>query len=538
MKTIRILIPVFLLLQTTRLIAQLDTIHWLPPMHARDQWGPQFLYLSTPETTPFDVHIRSGSGALINTVSISNTQPFQYSLGASNNSAALVPESMLQMPLQGKGLVIEGEKPFYAYFRAHSNSAYHAGDLTCKGRAALGRSFRIGHLVQATDDSGQRSNFVGLMATEDSTVVTLSDFDAAVRLHSGGADVVSNGPVVLVLQKGESAVFSQYINSNGSSQPPNGLMGALLTATKPIAVNCGSWVGAPVTAMANDIGIDQIAPFEMVGKEYILNKGNGSSILEHPILIAHLDNTKIWLNGETAPSKILNAGESWVVPTAEYSAAGNMYILSSEPVFVYQMIGGAPSGDDAPRTAGLIFVPPINCGVPNAVDDIYRPNQIGSMRFQGGLMIAAMKDSTVTVRIDGAQVSIGAPADVPGNPNFVTYRKLNLFDQSDTPGTLSVVAEGAVQVAMYGRNRPASFAAFYSGLPKPRSRTSPSPWSATAFVPTPWWPPAASTAYHGSTKIRCCNTVRTPFWWRFRRGSTSPRAIWACAAARITPPIP
>jgi len=35
--------------------AQLDTMHYLPPMHARTDWGPQYLYLTTPSVVPFPV---------------------------------------------------------------------------------------------------------------------------------------------------------------------------------------------------------------------------------------------------------------------------------------------------------------------------------------------------------------------------------------------------------------------------------------------------------------------------------------------------
>ncbi|HRI61344.1 MAG TPA: IgGFc-binding protein, partial [Saprospiraceae bacterium] len=466
MKTVRLIFPA-LLLRLAAVSAQLDTIHWLPPMHARDEWGPQYLYLSTPETEAFPVNIRDGAGNLVSTVTISNTQPVRYDgLGASSNTLVLVTQNQLHQAVKGKGLVIDGPKKFYAYFRVHASSGFHAGDLTCKGRAALGTSFRIGHLVQEVDDMDRRSNFVGVMATEDSTVVTLSDFDPATDFQIGNVSTPSNGPISLVLQKGESAVFSEYITANATEQPPNGLMGALLRATKPVAVNCGSWIGAPVNFMAHDIGIDQIAPFEQVGKEYILCKGNGSSVLEHPIVIAHLDNTEVWLNGNAAPAATLDAGEYYIVPTTAYTSAGNLYIRSSEPVFVYEMIGGTSQGDDAMRTAGLIFVPPISCGIPNAVDNIFQPNRIGNMKFEGGLMIVAMKDSLVAVKIDGVQVSMGSPAPVTGYPDFVTYRKLDLFSENSTPNVLSVVAEGAVQVAMFGRNQPASFAAFYSGFSK------------------------------------------------------------------------
>ena len=436
-------------------------------MHARDEWGPQYLYLSTPEQTPFPVSIRDGAGNLLTTLTISNSQPQRYSgLGNTQNSPTMVTESLLHQPLQGKGLVIDGPKKFYAYYRVHSNSMFHAGDLTCKGRAALGKIFRIGHLLQETDNNNRRSNFIGVMATEDSTLITLSDFDIQTDFRIAGMDLPVSGPVTMMLQKGESAVFSAYINSNSFAQPPDGFMGALLSATKPVAVNCGSWVGAPVVFQAHDIGIDQIAPLERVGSEYILCKGNGSEVLERPIVIAHRDNTKVWLNGNANPVATLDAGQYYAVLTSSFSVAGNLYIRTSEPVFVYQMIGGTPEGDDAMRTAGLIFVPPISCAIPNAVDNIYQPNLIGSMRFEGGLMIVAMADSAVTVRIDGVVVSPGFAAAVPGNPDFVTYRNLKMFSQTNTPSTISVVAQGAVQVAMFGRNEPASFAAFYSGFSK------------------------------------------------------------------------
>jgi len=466
MKIFRLSLLLLALLFQIPTQAQLDSVHWIPPMHARAEWGPQYLYLTTPETDAFEVTVRTGAGNLLVTATISNSQPFRYNLGNTDNTATLVDQFGLHHAISGKGLVIEGSKPFFATFRAHADSGFHAGDLTCKGRAALGKTFRIGHLVQAPFQQGRRSNFIGVLATEDNTEISLSGYDPAVRFRVNGADVVLAAPVTLVLQKGESAVFSNYLNSSISSQPPNGLMGALLEASKPVAVNCGSWLGAPITFNGHDIGLDQIVPVELVGEEYILCKGNGSEVLEHPILIAHTANTVIRLNGNPIPVATLGPGDYYVVPTSAYSSAGNLFIQSSEPVYVYQMIGGISDGDDQYRTAGLIFVPPLSCGIPNAVDNIYQPNSIGSMLFEGGVMLVAMRDSQVTVRVNGAVIPLGQPSTVPGSPDFVTYRRLNLFTQAMNVSTISVRAEGAVQVAMYGRNEPASFAAFFSGFTK------------------------------------------------------------------------
>ena len=444
--------------------AQLDSIHWLPPMHGRSELGPQYLYLSTPEQDPFPITIRDGGGNVLGTVIISNALPGRWSIGSSGNTAVMVLENDLHKPMKDKGLVLVGEKKFYVNFRFHSDSQFQAADLTCKGRSALGTAFRIGHVFQSYSSNSQRCNFIGIMATEDSTVVTLSDFDPGTDFQIGGVLTAVSGPQTITLQAGESVVFGHYLSAS-SSQPPNGLIGSKVISTKPVAINCGSWTGSPVDN-SNDVGLDQIAPFEQVGLEYILCEGNGSDELETPLVIAHVDNTSVWLNGETSPTVVLNAGEYYRIPTNRYSSAGNMYILCSQPTFVYQIIGGVPSGDDAKRTAGLIFVPPISCAIPNAVNNIYQPNQIGIVTYDGGLMIVAMRDSTVEVRVNNTLIPLGAADAVMGNPDFVTYRRLSLFNELNPINTASVIAKGAVQVAMFGRNGAAGFGAFYSGFSK------------------------------------------------------------------------
>ncbi len=446
------------------LLAQLDSIHWMPPMHARLDWGNQYLYLSTPERTPFAVTIQDGSGNVINTVNISNTMSYTYNVGSTNDTYTLVTEADLHKPLKNKGLVLSGTKKFYAYFRSHSSNNNQAADLTCKGRAALGKTFRIGHLLQ--EYGTQKANFIGVTATEDSTQLILSQYNRAVAFRKNGTDVTTNGADTMWIQKGESLVYTQYL-TNSASQPPNGLMGALLTSSKPIAVNVGSWCGAPVTSGDKDVGIDQIVPVENVGKEYILCKGNGSPTLERPILVAHRNNTQIKINGNPTPVVTLNAGEFYAVPTSSFTTNNNLHIKSNYPIYVYQNIGGSPAGTSNEfRTAGLIFVPPISCAIPNGIDNIIEPNAIGTMLFDGGVMITAMKDSAVQVLIDGVAANIGTPFSVQGNPDFVTYRQLTLFSLTRRISTISVKAAGAVQVAMYGQNNAASFAAFYSGFSK------------------------------------------------------------------------
>jgi hypothetical protein len=188
--------------------------------------------------------------------------------------------------------------------------------------------------------------------------------------------------------------------------------------------------------------------------------------METPIVIAHYNNTQIWLNGSTLPVAVLSAGQHLRIQGTQFSANENLYIRASQPVYVYQVVGGVPTGNDIYRTGGLIFVPPISCSIPSSVDNIFQPNQIGDMVFDGGLMIVAMRDSVLTVKVNGQPIAIGTPSAVQGYPEFVTYRNLTLFSSANPPQTASVVAQGAVQVALFGRNGAAGYGAFYSGFSK------------------------------------------------------------------------
>ena len=53
-------------------------------------------------------------------------------------------------------------------------------------------------------------------------------------------------------------------------------------------------VSVPV---GRDLGFDQIVPLEKTGKEYIFVKGIGTDELERVLLVAHSDQTQIFLNG-------------------------------------------------------------------------------------------------------------------------------------------------------------------------------------------------------------------------------------------------
>ena len=94
----------FLLWSGGDLTAQLDTIHWLPPMYPGTSFVSPFLDLTTPEAQAFPVSIRDGSGNLVATVMVSNTNPVRYNLNTAY-AKVLIPQPALHkvFPAAHKG---------------------------------------------------------------------------------------------------------------------------------------------------------------------------------------------------------------------------------------------------------------------------------------------------------------------------------------------------------------------------------------------------------------------------------------------------
>ncbi len=443
----------------TALMAQLDTIHWLPPMYPGTTMGTQYIYIYTPESTPFSVVIEDGSGQQVTTAMVSSTQPFIYKISDSY-SQLLKSDNLLHKVLPNSGLVIHGPKKFNASFRILTEDEGDACFLTYKGRAALGKVFRIGNIIQARDKGGGRFNMVGIMATENGTTISLSGFNTATLLS--GASYVSS-PITMQLQRGESVVFAHYVGTIFDDQPINSFMGALLETTKPVAVTCGAWYGAPVVYAANDIGIDQILPLERVGKEYIFCRGDGPTSLEHPIIMAHYDGTEVWVNGADTALATLNAGKYISIPAAFYIPTGNMFVRTSKPAFAYQMTGGHDTGKTSLNTVSLLFMPPLSCGIPHQIDNICLPNRIGPTRFDGSLQVVALRNTAVEVFFDGQPIDLGPPMTVPGNDDFVTYKAKRIFKHLEAVSSMRVVSDGAVYASVVCRKEFASYASLLTG---------------------------------------------------------------------------
>jgi gliding motility-associated-like protein len=298
-----------------------------------------------------------------------------------------------------------------------------------------------------------RKNFVAsVMATEDNTTVTLSDYDPDVVFTSGSGDITLDSQT-FTLNAGQSIVFSG--NSDVTANL-DGIIGALITSSKPIAVNTGNALGG-IEQNKADLTLDQIVSASQIGKEYVFIEGNGLASMENPLIVANEDGTTITINNNISPIITINAGEYYLVPNSYYQGTTNnknIYVKTSKPVFAYQLLGGGAST----ASSGLNFIPPLSCFFQNSVN-IPSVNEIGITNppYTSDLMILTYSSSVLTV--NSSVIPSTQAQAVLGNADWVSYKILNVT------GNANVVSTGPLAVGVFGFIGAASgFAGYYSGF--------------------------------------------------------------------------
>ncbi|MEM0575770.1 T9SS type B sorting domain-containing protein [Flavobacterium polysaccharolyticum] len=456
------LFPVFFLFFVMTSHAQFSKTHYLPPITAQSSVvEDHYIYISTPNTTNVPFKLIENGGNVITGV-VNNLNPYRYFIGTGDFTQLFTPKNIIGI-VKNKGYVIEAEDLVYANIRVNAarngtNGYNHAGGLVSKGNSALGKTFRLGAMLNPLYDT-TLLNFASILATENGTKVTISNLPIGTILTDG---TVINGPITVTLNKNESYVLALE-NNSAASTPSNSakMIGALVESDKAVAVNAGSFCGSNSTVLGTnqngqlqpvgrDVGFDQIVPIERTGTEYIFAKGLGTDELERVLLVAHTDQTQVFLNGGVAPFATLNKGEYVVIDGTNF-INGSMYITTSEKVFAYQSIGGTAS----PANQNMFFVPPLNCSTPNVVDNIPNIQEIGSIIYDGGLNI--ITETGATVLINNAPIG-ASPQSITGNTGFVRYTISNLI------GNIAVKSTKQVYVSYFATNGAATYGGYYSGF--------------------------------------------------------------------------
>ena len=447
--------------------AQLSDLHYLPPLkQGQNNAGirEQAIYLSTPEPTTFTVNAYQGTNATpVATFNISNVSPAVWTLSNGDNNIILVNNANTGVVLNNSGLRFESPSGNRFYVNYRGNSSAQAASLTAKGRQALGTRFKWGG-VPNLGAHPSKSNTLGIMATEDNTTIRLFGYDpdCEFRVGNNRAGITANTHTV-TLDANESFVFETYIGNSPTQAHEDGWIGATLESDKDIVISNGSInFGRQAGASNRDAGIDQPVPENRLGKEYVFIRGNGNTngSTEFPLVIAIADNTQIFVNGGTTPIATINNGEYFQVPSTYYSAnsvGANMLLQTSKDVYAYQCMAGASQV----YTQGLNFVAPVNCLLPDVMDNIPDIRNMAGTTVTGGMTIIAAvntPDSNIQVTDGNGAVTLPASNPVAGSTDWKTFYIPNLN------GNVSVNSTGPMAVGFFGFNGARGVAGYFSGF--------------------------------------------------------------------------
>ena len=483
---LRVLAIALYLLTAYNISAQLDDVHYLPPLHNRNTVTTnsnryQAVYLSTPSSFPITINITSGTGTFVKSYSIDNTTPAIFDLndfygnnnnvyeaGADDNNLGpdntylSVQSGLLNQALDDYGLILRGTGEFYANFRLKANA--QAASLTAKGEGGVGQEFFVGALpVNANSGSAGFSNItVGFMALEDSTTILLSGLSPDTELHDNGGNLTGTNHTI-TLNQGQTYVLSTYTDENQPTDTADDLIGARVVSDKPIVMSNGNLLHGPsfVTSRNRDMAIDQSVPVNQLGTTYVYYRGNHpNDDAETPIIIAINDNTDVLVNGVYLAT--IDQGEFLQINGSHYTDDRVMLVETNTPAYAYQQLFGSVRD----LSSGMNFLPPLSCYLPTETNFMPRVDELHPAvpdDVDVDISIVTFRGSSISVFDVGSNTpkSVLTPSDaitVPGTSDWIAYI---IEDEDDN---IRVESDGPIATGLFGFSGSNGVAGYYTGF--------------------------------------------------------------------------
>jgi len=454
--------------------AQMDVEHWFAPMGnnfpaptTNDYY--QSIYLSTKETVPFDVEIYSGN-TLIGKKTISKGSPESFEIP---RQYIITDDAGDRMRVLNMGLHLIGTKKYFANLRFSVKN--HAEIVTSKGLGGLGETFYLGMPeVNLGSKPAVSNHTASVIATENSTTVTLSGYNSSLIFTNDSAPLSATKTVVL--NKGESYIFE--INNSSTQNFKKGLIGAKIQSDKPISVSTGTFSGR-IADTGVDIFMDQSMPASKTGREFIVMNGNGDlslsppSIMENTLIIATEPNTEIFLNNNTTSTPdftLANPGDYIFVDSRYYfplEATSNiygLYVRTSKNAYVYEFLAGSSANELA--SGGMNLIPALSCFLPSKIDELSKVDENEVEDTSGHVVnhkdvklnIIAQKGSDIYV--NDSKTNLKGPFPVLGTSDWELYSLPNVEDNI----TVESKNGTAITAGIAGGSSNVGFGGYFAGF--------------------------------------------------------------------------
>ena len=475
--------------------AQLDLEHWFPPVYqtgSRYKISEFYFYLSTDKVAPFTVKVYSNN-ELLKTLQISKSSPAIFQLDESS-MIHIATDRRVMKPLPA-GIHLAGEKSFYASLRLAKgpllSSSPIADIFASKGKSGLGRDFFtvMDQVILYGNNPSGMNYFASVIATRDNTNVKVSDYDKNIIFSDGK----KYDNLEFTLQKGESYIIAMDKETNNPSgilddNDPN-LIGIRITSDEPIVVSNGNFVSQDIGEEGSNMNLDQTMPVSKIGKEYFVVNGmtKTEAGMDKLVVVATKNGTKIYFNQETESYITLNKGEHFISPTPNKKntwingtqdgftnrdnievATRGMFLRASQPIYVYQLIGGfnfmvrGPSPQFTDFTSGMLFSYPIDKDyLPDPRQQLTNTIQIPRVHQ---LSPKVNVDNKLTIKTEDNATIIfnGSPvtdfSSIPGKSGWSYFTRINYG------GDINITSNKSLMVDAVGGFRYAGYGSSYTGF--------------------------------------------------------------------------
>ncbi|MEM8901494.1 MAG: IgGFc-binding protein, partial [Bacteroidota bacterium] len=352
--------------------------YYLPAVWRNDRRGyPHSLFISTAFAAAH-VDIRTADGSFQKEITITSTEPGEITLPKD-----VVASKNINTIEANRGLIITSDVPISPLYRISNRFNRMLANL--KGNGAVGRNFRLATPVRAGGDARQEErHFFSVMATTDSTVVTIDECPFPLE----GVTL----PFSTTLSAGETILFyPAKVNHH--------ITGTLVVADKPISVMAGTQHTRGNGTWNREAAGDVAIPFTKLGQHYVCIRGGFSSSLhDYAIVMAVMDGTQVYMDGDPMPLANLAAGEYTLVEITGNKGDPH-YIRSTQDVYVYHVSGNMPS-DRQMGEFGMAVLPPINSQNCTGIKSTAVPKFLEAGTLND-LYIIAPDEALASLKVDG-----------------------------------------------------------------------------------------------------------------------------------------
>ena len=527
----------FILLFPIAVFSQASKYHYIPPLSVDGTSGSnaatfrgQKMYLSTPSNAPVNYTIwplpLNNATKITGTIDklsptetlVNNTDYYVIPNGTNTGvfSQLFVSSENAGTVTSTKGYYIEADAPIYVSIRY--NIVSQSSGFVSKGEAGLGKSFRTGGFTNGNPTDANYLNFASVMAVEaGTTTVTFrdinnnagdgyADMENIAEVYDGSGNIAD---IEITLNQFETFVIATRAPkrgnnpSTGTENPPtaaqgepypitnrDALIGMLIESDKNIAVISGGANGSMTESKnGRDQGVDQIVGLDKIGNEFIFIEGNPTEgdDYDNAIIVAHEDDTAVFLDGSNSATVTLTAGQYYSIEGGQYSSGGNIYVRTSKNIYAYQSI---TNGNTA--NLDMYFVPPLSCTSLESIETISDiTDQAGGTWNNTFITIVTPATASVTIvdqnnttptwtgaitttgvtindisnAATGAEKSYGRA--VTGNASYTTYKINGLEGNVSIFSTDPDGSRAELYASYYNKNSNATVGSFYSGFPSP-----------------------------------------------------------------------